>query len=126
MMNTADRSLSLVDYALRRRFAFVTLHPKFASEKFAETLADAGASDALIRKIRERVGVLNKEIADDERNLGPGYQIGHSYFCPGPDGRPLDEAWYREVIESEIRPLLEEYWVDESGKVGDLVSRLLD
>jgi 5-methylcytosine-specific restriction protein B len=126
MMNTADRSLSLVDYALRRRFAFVTLHPKFASERFAETLAEAGASRALVHKIRERVGLLNKEIADDERNLGPGYQIGHSYFCPGPDGRPLDEAWYREVIESEIRPLLEEYWVDESGKVGDLVSRLLD
>jgi 5-methylcytosine-specific restriction protein B len=126
MMNTADRSLSLVDYALRRRFAFVTLRPKFASEKFAETLAGAGASDALIKKIRERVVVLNKEIADDERNLGPGYQIGHSYFCPGPDSRSLDEAWYREVVESEIRPLLEEYWVDESGKVGDLVSRLLD
>lgn len=126
MMNTADRSLSLVDYALRRRFAFVTLHPKFASEKFAETLTGAGASDALVRKIRERVGVLNKEIADDVRNLGPGYQLGHSYFCPGLDTRPLDEAWYREVIESEVRPLLEEYWVDESGKVGDLVGRLLD
>jgi MoxR-like ATPase len=126
MMNTADRSLSLVDYALRRRFAFVTLHPKFASERFAETLADAGAPDALIHKIRERVGVLNKEIADDERNLGPGYQIGHSYFCPGSDSQSLDEAWYHEVIESEIRPLLEEYWVDESGKVSDLVSRLLD
>jgi 5-methylcytosine-specific restriction protein B len=126
MMNTADRSLSLVDYALRRRFAFVTLHPKFASEKFAETLAGAGASDALIHKIRERVGVLNKEIADDERNLGPGYQIGHSYFCPGPDSRSPDEAWYREVVESEIRPLLEEYWVDESARVGDLVGRLLD
>jgi 5-methylcytosine-specific restriction protein B len=125
MMNTADRSLSLVDYALRRRFAFVTLHPKFASEKFAGTLAGAGASDALVRKIRERVGVLNKEIADDARNLGPGYQLGHSYFCPGPDTGPLDEAWYREVIESEVRPLLEEYWVDEAGKVGELVGRLL-
>jgi 5-methylcytosine-specific restriction protein B len=126
MMNTADRSLSLVDYALRRRFAFVTLHPKFTSEKFAETLADAGAPRTLIDKIRERVGTLNREIADDERNLGPGYQIGHSYFCPGPDGRPLDEIWYREVVESEVRPLLEEYWVDESGKVSDLVNRLLD
>jgi 5-methylcytosine-specific restriction protein B len=126
MMNTADRSLSLVDYALRRRFAFVTLHPKFASERFAESLADGGAPNDLINKIRERVGVLNKEIAADERNLGPGYQIGHSYFCPGSDGQSLDEDWYREVIESEIRPLLEEYWVDESGKVSDLVSRLLD
>lgn len=125
MMNTADRSLSLVDYALRRRFAFATLRPKFASEKFAETLAGAGAPLALIEKIRDRMGAVNKVITDDERNLGPGYQIGHSYFCPGTDHRPLDEMWYREVIESEIKPLLEEYWVDEGGKVEEHVSRLL-
>lgn len=125
MMNTADRSLSLVDYALRRRFAFATLRPKFASEKFAETLAGAGVPPALIEKIRDRMGAVNKVITDDERNLGPGYQIGHSYFCPGTDHRPLDEAWYREVIESEIKPLLEEYWVDEGGKVEEHVSRLL-
>jgi 5-methylcytosine-specific restriction protein B len=125
MMNTADRSLSLVDYALRRRFAFSTLQPKFENDKFAEILAEAGASSSLIEKIRGRMGTVNKVIADDDRNLGPGYQIGHSYFCPGPDHKTLDESWYREVIESEIKPLLEEYWVDESGKVQEHVSRLL-
>jgi 5-methylcytosine-specific restriction protein B len=125
MMNTADRSLSLVDYALRRRFAFVTLQPKFTSDQFNRTLTEAGASAVLIRKICERIGALNKEIAEDERNLGPGYCIGHSYFCPGPDPRPLDESWYREVIESEIKPLLEEYWVDESSRVNEQVVRLL-
>lgn len=125
MMNTADRSLSMVDYALRRRFAFATLEPKFMSEGFGNLLAGAGASPALIQKIRARFESLNKDIADDQRNLGPGYRIGHSYFCPGPQHPQLDEAWYQEVIEAEIKPLLEEYWLDDASKAGDYVSLLL-
>jgi hypothetical protein len=124
-MNTADRSLSMVDYALRRRFAFVSLRPKFESAIFAETLVAAGAPPTLIQKIRERLGALNSFIASDDRNLGAGYCIGHSYFCPGVDHRALDEFWYQEVIESEIKPLLEEYWIDETGKVEEQVDRLL-
>jgi 5-methylcytosine-specific restriction protein B len=123
MMNTADRSLSLVDYALRRRFAFVTLRPQFESDKFAESLRRAGAPEPLVARIRERMAELNRAIAEDERNLGPGYQIGHSYFCP--DGEAADEAWFREVVDSEIAPLLEEYWVDSPAKVKEHVSRLL-
>ena len=126
MMNTADRSLSLVDYALRRRFAFVTLHPKFASERFAQTLHDAGASASLVERIRERLETLNLDIAADEKNLGPGYRVGHSYFCPGPDPYTPDDTWYREVVESEIRPLLEEYWVDDPERVGEHINRLLN
>lgn len=124
-MNTADRSLSLVDYALRRRFAFVTLEPKFSSPRFAETLAAAGASAALVVKIRERMEELNQAIASDDRNLGPGYRVGHSYFCIGPTVGKPDDAWYREVIRSEVAPLLEEYWIDEPDKVEEHVSRLM-
>jgi 5-methylcytosine-specific restriction protein B len=124
-MNTADRSLSLVDYALRRRFAFVALHPKFQSAGFAETLRTAGASPELIEKIQERLGALNGVIASDDRNLGAGYCIGHSYFCPGDKHLELNELWFKEIIESEIKPLLEEYWVDESSKVEEQVNHLL-
>ena len=124
-MNTADRSLSLVDYALRRRFTFASLSPKFESDGFAKALEDAGASPSIVRKIRERMGALNKMISEDARNLGAGYCIGHSYFCPGVLKSNLDESWYKEVIESEIKPLLEEYWVDEPGKVKEQVEHLL-
>jgi MoxR-like ATPase len=125
-MNTADRSLSLVDYALRRRFAFFYLRPKFDSDLFAQALEEAGASGSLIKKIQERLGALNKQISEDTRNLGPGYCIGHSYFCTDGSRRNLDESWYRRVIESEINPLLEEYWVDDEKRVRELVARLLD
>lgn len=123
-MNTADRSLSLVDYALRRRFAFVSLKPQFESKKFAITLAAAGAASVLIQKIVDLMIELNSDIATDNRNLGPGFCIGHSYFCPA-DGVRLDDDWFREVIESEIRPLLEEYWVDNDSKVAERVELLL-
>lgn len=124
-MNTADRSLALVDYALRRRFGFVNLMPRFESEVFAQLLGDAGAGQELIARIRDRFRILNEKIAADARNLGPGYCIGHSFFCPSEERIGDGEAWYREVIESEIRPLLEEYWLDESEKVDDQVRALL-
>jgi 5-methylcytosine-specific restriction protein B len=124
-MNTADRSLSIVDYALRRRFAFVTLKPQFASEKFSRTLASAGASSALIGKIVDRMIKLNSLISSDNRNLGEGFCIGHSYFCPSKDIQ-LNNSWYSEVIESEIQPLLEEYWIDQENKVRDEIKLLLE
>lgn len=123
-MNTADRSLSLVDYALRRRFAFVSLEPQFASKSFASTLSAAGADKNLIEKIVSRMTKLNTSISSDSRNLGEGFCIGHSYFCPA-DGTRLNDYWYKEIIESEIKPLLEEYWVDQESKVRDEVKRLL-
>lgn len=125
-MNTADRSLAMVDYALRRRFAFVNLEPRFSSDRFAAALHQAGASPALVSKIRERLGALNEMISADSRNLGPGFQIGHSYFCPTENAQSLGEEWYRDVIEAEVRPLLEEYWTDDPDKVRDYVARLLE
>jgi hypothetical protein len=113
LMNTADRSLAMVDYALRRRFGFWTLKPQVGSSKFRLLLAERGIPAPIIDVLINRIEELNKEIADDTANLGPGYRIGHSYFCPElPDGiEPV--VWLRGVIETEIVPLLEEYWVDD-------------
>jgi len=122
-MNTADRSLSIVDYALRRRFAFISLEPKFHSAGFETQLRKAGASDILIKKIQMRISTLNQQISDDTRNLGLGFCIGHSYFCPS-DGIQSDETWYIDIIDSEIKPLLDEYWVDSPDKVADAIGRL--
>jgi hypothetical protein len=114
-MNTADRSLALVDYALRRRFAFITLAPEFGSDKFREVLTARGAEQGLIDKIIAGMKDLNGLIHEDTRNLGWGYCIGHSFFCPGKGITP-DDAWYQEVIEYEIAPLLREYWVDDGSR----------
>ncbi len=124
MMNTADRSLALVDYALRRRFRFITLRPEFGSDPFRRWLLDAGADAGLVDKIATRMQALNEVISADTKNLGTGYQIGHSFFCPTDDVRP-DEAWYRRVIESEVVPLLQEYWFDDDRKVQERRSALL-
>lgn len=121
-MNTADRSLAMVDYALRRRFGFVTLDPAFDSAKFGEWLKERHASDEMIARIRNKVQALNYVI-EKERDLGPGFCIGHSFFCPT-DGQPPDETWYQEVIGGEIQPLLEEYF-DSRERVKRLVDDLL-
>ena len=115
-MNTADRSLAMVDYALRRRFRFITLRPEFSSATFRQFLDAQGAEPTLIDKVVDRMSALNRQIADDTKDLGPGYQIGHSYFCPGYGIKP-DDAWFRRVVDSEIVPLLQEYWLDNDRKV---------
>lgn len=123
-MNTADRSLAMVDYALRRRFRFITLQPEFESESFSQFLSDAGVPTTLVTKIVARMTDLNRIIEDDTKNLGPGYRIGHSYFCPRA-GIRADELWYRRVVESEIVPLIQEYWFDNEQKVNDHRALLL-
>jgi 5-methylcytosine-specific restriction protein B len=125
LMNTADRSLAMVDYALRRRFRFITLEPAFGSDAFRQYLRSRGADETLVEKIVQRFSELNQQIASDEKNLGLGYQIGHSYFCAA-DGVHLDESWYRRIVEWEIKPLLEEYWLDDQSKVTSLAARLLE
>ena len=112
MMNTADRSLAIVDYALRRRFAFFTLKPAFGSERFAEYLLNAGVEEEILQHIKRQFGELNQYIRDDSENLGPGFEIGHSYFVPSGEESSLDEHWYRTIIQTQLLPLLEEYWFD--------------
>ena len=121
-MNTADRSLAMVDYALRRRFAFVTLDPALHRPEFRAWLAGKGATQAFIGQIATRIGTLNEAISA-ERDLGLGFRVGHSYFCP--TETPTDwEAWYRDVVAAEIAPLLEEYF-DKGTRVQELTNALL-
>jgi 5-methylcytosine-specific restriction protein B len=124
LMNTADRSLAMVDYALRRRFGFVSLEPAFESDAFSDSLAASGAPEQLIRKIVERISALNEEIRSD-RNLGRGFEIGHSFFVPQESEELLEDTWYESVIAYEIRPLLEEYWFDDPDRVEAATRALL-
>ncbi len=123
MMNTADRSLALVDYALRRRFAFETLEPAFDHPAFAEHLTEKGADPELVHRISERMAKLNETIRND-KELGPGFQIGHSYFVPGEGDKPSDD-WYKHVVNTRIAPLLREYWFDAPEDVETKVAQLL-
>ncbi len=125
LMNTADRSLAIVDYALRRRFAFFNLPPQLESSKFESVITQAGGSANLVKKIRERIGGLNQVIGNERRDLGPGFQIGHSYFCPV-DQIKSDSEWYLSVINTEIKPLIEEYWFDSPDKVDTLLAQLVE
>ena len=124
MMNTADRSLSIVDYALRRRFSFALLEPMFGSDKFRDFLLDRGVPEEIVALIVARMTALNQAIGEDRANLGPGYRIGHSFFVP-PEGFEYDPGWYRRVIETEIHPLLEEYWFDDPDKADSWRQQLL-
>ncbi|MCS3923610.1 AAA family ATPase [Methanosalsum natronophilum] len=118
LMNTADRSLAIIDYALRRRFAFFDLHPAFDSDGF-ETIV-RNSNNPNFRKLIEQVKLLNEFIAQDE-SLGEGFRIGHSFFCL--EGNVTDSV-LRSIIEYEIVPLLEEYWFDEKNKVEQWKNKL--
>lgn len=125
-MNTADRSLALVDYALRRRFSFIDVEPAFDTEAFNNYLAVNGVSDELISKINYSMNIINNEIERDDIELGKGYKIGHSYFCNISSNNDEESwnNWYKRIIKFEIKPLLEEYWFDNKEKVSDLLERI--
>ena len=125
-MNTADRSLALVDYALRRRFSCIDVEPAFDTEAFNNYLAVNGVSDELISKINYSMNIINNEIERDDIELGKGYKIGHSYFCNISSNNDEESwnNWYKRIIKFEIKPLLEEYWFDNKEKVSDLLERI--
>ena len=110
-MNTADRSLAMVDYALRRRFAFIDIEPSFDIhlEKY---LLLKGLSHQFVNKVLDKISGLNRVIANDD-NLGKGYCVGHSYFCALPQNIESEETWFNDVVQYEIAPLLREYWFDD-------------
>ena len=111
MMNTADRSLAMIDYALRRRFSFYSVEPGFTTEGFQKylTLLNNETMNSLIEKIEE----LNKEIVKDT-SLGSGFCIGHSYFC---NQMECTEEWLQSIVEYDVLPTLEEYWFDDPQKL---------
>ena len=113
MMNTADRSLAMIDYALRRRFSFFEIDPGFESKGFSDyqqTLENE-TFDELIKKVVE----LNEEISRD-KSLGKGFCIGHSYFC-GRTKEICTDEWMQSVVDYDILPMLQEYWFDDDSKV---------
>ena len=113
MMNTADRSLALMDYALRRRFAFFDFAPAFSSEGFKKYLTEKNSLK--LEKLIAAVESLNNTISSDE-SLGDGFRIGHSYFCTDDE---ITDEWLKSVVEYEVIPLIKEYWFDEPTKVRD-------
>lgn len=113
MMNTADRSLAMIDYALRRRFSFFEMAPGFTSERFkayAESIQNETFDEVVGQLIR-----LNKEISDDPA-LGKGFRIGHSYLCTRDEQSDISE-WLRSVVEYDILPTLQEYWFDDGERL---------
>ena len=119
LMNTADRSLSMVDYALRRRFAFHSLTSRLGTAEFRDMLVHRGCTEELAARIEVRFRDLNQFIADkDKSGLGRGYCIGHSFLIPSAGSTP-DLAWYEDVIENEILPLLYEYLFDNDKAYGE-------
>lgn len=118
MMNTADRSLALMDYALRRRFAFFDFAPAFSSEGFKNYLTEKNSSK--LEKLIGTITTLNDTISADE-SLGDGFRIGHSYFCTDKD---ITDEWLNSVVEYEVIPLIKEYWFDEPTKVRDWSANL--
>ncbi|MGM9939337.1 MAG: AAA family ATPase [Catenibacterium mitsuokai] len=120
MMNTADRSLAMLDYALRRRFAFFEIKPGFTTDGFREYRMSL--ENEKFDKLIACVESLNNVISNDE-SLGDGFCIGHSYFCNLlPD--TINDQVLSGIVEYELIPLLKEYWFDEPTKVKDWSSNL--
>lgn len=118
MMNTADRSLALIDYALRRRFSFFEMNPGFDSEGFKAYLK--GKNNERLNELVELVKELNRQIATDD-SLGQGFKIGHSYLCTG---EVVTDEWLKEVVNYDILPMLQEYWFDNRAEVDRWANRL--
>ncbi len=122
-MNMADRSLAMVDFALRRRFAFVNMEPALNERWSGWVNQQCDIDPETLSRIKNKLDSLNETIADDP-NLGPQFRIGHSFVTPNDK---IDNAndWFRQVVETEIGPLLDEYWYDDRQKAQEERNRLL-
>ena len=121
MMNTADRSLALIDYALRRRFGFFEMVPAFSNHHFVRDLASTHSEK--LTELAQAVDRLNGRIAKDPV-LGPGFELGHSYFHldAGDDG----DLVARSIVEHDLAPTLHEYWYDDSERAEHEITLLRD
>ena len=113
MMNTADRSLAMIDYALRRRFSFFEVEPGFDSEGFIQY--QKSLNNKTLNKLINQVKKLNSDISRDQ-SLGKGFCIGHSYFC-SKDKDVCIEEWLHSIVDYDILPMLSEYWFDDADKL---------
>lgn len=111
MMNTADRSLAMIDYALRRRFSFFEMEPGFDADGFLQY--QNNLNHETLNELIAKVKALNKEITLD-KSLGKGFCIGHSYFC---GCTSCTEEWLRSIVDYDILPMLEEYWFDDADRL---------
>ena len=124
-MNVADRSLALVDLALRRRFAFANLEPTLGARWREWVVKEGNVDPGLVGDIESRLNAVNKQITADPR-LGKQFRIGHSYVTPTQRLEPGEtKKWFRRVIDTEIVPLLEEYWFDAPKEAEDAGKSLL-
>ncbi|MBE8233617.1 MAG: AAA domain-containing protein [Endozoicomonadaceae bacterium] len=124
-MNIADRSLALVDLALRRRFAFINLYPTFGEPWRNWVSKKSGIEKSTLEVIEARINSLNNEIATDS-SLGAQFKVGHSYFTPAFSADITNpENWFQQVVKTEIYPLLEEYWYDNLEKAVEQKEELL-
>lgn len=124
-MNTADKSLALVDFAMRRRFAFVNLRPQFGEGYTQWMREECEAPADFVTKLVSRVKRLNEEITED-RQLGAGCCIGHSFFTPARNAPPDDwHVWLEDVVRGEVEPLLLEYWPEDSSRAELAAAALL-
>lgn len=122
-MNTADRSLTMIDYALRRRFSFFDVKPAFESVQFKGRMAELGLKEQDIAFLTKQLKALNNRIADDTKYLGPGFEIGHSYFCNKSQGEQFN-PWFLKILKHEIAPLLREYWFDDRERAEKEIAAL--
>ena len=123
-MNIADRSLALVDLALRRRFALVGLEPRLGQVWRDWVVKECAVDPGLVADIERRIAELNDQIAADAR-LGKQFRIGHSYVTPAHRLEAGDtKKWFLQVVETEIGPLLDEYWFDAPDEAQKAIARL--
>lgn len=122
MMNTADRSLAMIDYALRRRFSFYEMTPGFDTEGFKKYQESIGNDkfDSVVNAIVSP----NQDITNDD-SLGSGFCIGHSYFCSSKP-KDINDLWLENIVEYDLKPMLREYWFDNDSKYQMAVDKLLD
>lgn len=113
MMNIADRSLAMIDYALRRRFSFFDIEPAFDSEGFSNYQKEF--SNKTFNELIEKIKNLNEAITQDQ-SLGKGFCIGHSYFC---NAEECTLEWMKDIVEFDIFPMLSEYWFDDESKLNE-------
>jgi 5-methylcytosine-specific restriction protein B len=125
-MNIADRSLALVDLALRRRFAYIDLKPTFGEPWRNWVHTKAGIDMDILKQIEQRLLNLNSEIEND-KNLGAQFRVGHSYVTPAFSNKITDAIkWYKSVVETEIGPLLDEYWFDDLDRAQKARNALIE